>query len=93
VRRGPVTVVFAPKAPETGIRVAYGTGRRVGTAVVRNRVRRRLRSAVRDLVRDQTISRPGAYLVTVRPDVVGLEYGDLRSRLGEAFTAVAAEDR
>lgn len=91
VRRGPVTVVFASAAPDAGIRVAYGTPRRMGSAVVRNRTRRRLRGAVRDLVRDETMTRPGAYLVTVRPDVTSLDYADLRARLAEALSALAAE--
>lgn len=91
VRRGPVTVVFADTAPEAGIRVAYGTPRRIGTAVTRNRVRRRLRSAVRELAAEGTLSRPGAYLVTVAPDAVGLRYGELRAWVGEAVGALAME--
>ncbi|MFP3899500.1 MAG: ribonuclease P protein component [Acidimicrobiia bacterium] len=91
VRRGPVTVVFTATAPEAGIRVAYGTPRRIGTAVTRNRVRRRLRSAVRELAAEGTLRRPGAYLVTVTADAVGLRYDELRARLGEAVGALAPE--
>lgn len=86
-----MTVVFAATAPEAGIRVAYGTPRRIGTAVTRNRVRRRLRSAVRELAAEGTLSRPGAYLVTVAPDAVGLRYGELRAWVGEAVGALAME--
>ena len=44
-----MTVAFLPGG--TDVRVAYAIGRRVGPAVVRNRVRRRLRAAVRELDR------------------------------------------
>ena len=46
-RRGPMTVVHLPGAGD--VRVAFAIGRRVGPAVVRNRLRRRLRAAMREL--------------------------------------------
>ena len=48
-RRGPMTVIYLPGGND--VRVAYAIGRKVGPAVVRNRVRRRLREAVRELDR------------------------------------------
>ena len=44
-----MTVVYLPGGND--VRVAYAIGRKVGPAVVRNRVRRRLREAVRELDR------------------------------------------
>ena len=43
-RRGPISMTFLPGDPSVPPRVAYAVGKRVGPAVVRNRVRRRLRS-------------------------------------------------
>jgi ribonuclease P protein component len=65
-------------------RFAYGVGRKVGPAVVRNRVRRRLRCAAREIARDQGGLPSGAYLVTVRPGAVTLDYPELRRSLGDA---------
>ena len=45
-RRGPVTVTYAAVRPAPEPRVAYAVGKRVGKAVVRNRLRRQLRAAV-----------------------------------------------
>jgi ribonuclease P protein component len=71
--------------------VAFAASRKVGSAVVRNRTRRRLRAIVSELSRENPTSvAPGAYLISVGPDVVALSYGELRSivkaaleRLGE----------
>lgn len=67
-RRGPLSVTRAtpPGAPASDPpRVAYAVGKRVGTAVARNRLRRRLRSAVKA---NAGRLRPGvAYLVSAGP--------------------------
>jgi len=48
--------------------------RKVGNAVVRNRIRRCVRARLLDRARDDGRGiRPGAYLVTVRPDAAGLD--------------------
>lgn len=101
VRRGPVTVVHVPAAqlPTVGARpsqervsAAFAVSRKVGHAVVRNRLRRRLRSIVQDL--DHRAGdgaprlAPGAYLVTVRPDARDLSYDDLRGEVTSACTAM-----
>jgi ribonuclease P protein component len=86
-RRDPVTVLFlpAPGAAATGdVRVAYSVGRRVGTAVDRNRVRRRLRAAIRGVDRESGGLSSGAYLVLVRPEVGTTPYAELKRSLGEA---------
>lgn len=82
-RRGEVSVTFV--ADDGGHpRVAYGVGRKVGPAVVRNRVRRRLRAAVREVDREQGGLPPGAYLMTVRPGAARLDYAELRRAAAEA---------
>lgn len=55
-------------------RVAYTIGRRVGPAVVRNRLRRRLRMLMR---RAAPHLRPGAYLIAAAPEAAALTYAEL----------------
>jgi ribonuclease P protein component len=91
-RRDPVTVLFLPEmdaGADGAVRVAYSVGRRVGTAVDRNRVRRRLRAAMRDVSRDGDGLSSGAYLVLVRPEAGTTPYPELKRSLGEACTAAA----
>ncbi len=45
-RRGPITVTYVVSGDDSVPRVAYAVGKRVGGAVVRNRLRRRLRAVV-----------------------------------------------
>jgi ribonuclease P protein component len=66
--------------------VAYAVSKRVGPAVVRNRVRRRLRHAVAEhrhlLVAD------GAYLVTPRPGAAEASYAELSRWVAELLAGV-----
>jgi ribonuclease P protein component len=87
VRRGPVTVTYAAVGEATPPRVAYAIGRRVGKAVVRNRLRRRLRAVIDGMAELPT----GAYLVAVGPGASGLSYEDLRTKVTTAMTAVSTE--
>lgn len=86
-RHGPVTVTWL-SAPTTGPpRVAYAIGRRVGGAVVRNRVRRRLRAIARALGPGIP---PGSYLLSVGPEAVQLSYEELRVHVAEAVKGCTA---
>lgn len=79
-RSGPIWVVHSPDGDPAVARVAYAVSKKVGGAVVRNRVRRRLRPLMTDLdVRRRLPA--GSYLVGVRPDVVALAAPDLRRHL------------
>ena len=86
-RRGPMTVVHLPGPDE--VRLAFAIGRKVGPAVVRNRLRRRLRAAARDLDRSTGGLPTGAYLIMLRPEAAGLSYRDLRDDLGRAISSSA----
>ncbi len=62
-------------------RVAYAVGRKVGGAVVRNRVRRRLRASV---VRHRAELRPGAaYLFGAGRDAATVPFTELETAVGE----------
>jgi ribonuclease P protein component len=78
-----VRISTAPEPP----RVAYAVGRRVGNAVVRNRVRRRLRAAVQE---SAELLQPGCgYLVGARPKAADATYAQLRTDLTAALRAHA----
>jgi ribonuclease P protein component len=83
-RCGPVRVVHLPSA-DGPVRVAYAVGRRIGGAVVRNRVRRRLRAVVTACAADG-ILRPGAYLVVAAPGIERLDHGELVATVRTAMT-------
>ena len=81
-REGPITVSWVPGDPSEPPRIAYTIGRRVGSAVVRNRVRRRLRMLIRDAAPKL---RPGAYLIGVAPAAAVCSYNELRVILSKAL--------
>jgi ribonuclease P protein component len=83
---GPLHVAWLPEDPGTPPRVAFAVGRRVGSAVARNRVRRQLRAAVAELAPGLA---PGAYLVTHRGGA-GASFEALRADLARALDAAGA---
>jgi ribonuclease P protein component len=88
VRRGPITITFVPSASDDRARVAYAIGRKVGGAVVRNRLRRRLRAVVAQLGPELP---PGACLVSATPEAALLSFGELQAIMSEAVQALAAQ--
>ena len=81
-RVGAITVTFVPDAPGSPPRVAYRVGRRVGGAVVRNRVRRRLRAVIGEMAHDLP---PGAYLVSAGAAAATAGFDELRFMVGESL--------
>lgn len=100
-RRGALTVTFAPprsptapQSPSTPPRVAYAVSRRVGTAVVRNRVRRRLRTAVAAIAgAEPQLLPPGAYLISASPAAARQPAAQLRHALEAALEALLTKAR
>lgn len=73
-----------PAAPAP--RVGYAVGRRVGPAVVRNRLRRRLRAIVA-----QDPPPPGSYLITVAPAGATSSFGELQSLITRLFAQIRSQ--
>jgi ribonuclease P protein component len=89
-RRGHITVTFVVSGDDSRPRVAYAVGKRVGGAVVRNRLRRRLRAVVADASASLT---PGAYLVAAGREAAGLPYEDLKAQVTAAMTSASRDRR
>jgi ribonuclease P protein component len=80
-RQGPVAVSFVEHSSWSRSQVAYAIGRRVGTAVVRNRLRRRMRA----IMVEQASSRPiGAYVVRAGPECPQLSFDELKVVMSQA---------
>jgi ribonuclease P protein component len=87
-REGPVTVSWVPGDPTEPPRVAYTIGRRVGSAVVRNRLRRRLRALTREAAPNL---RSGSYLIGVSPEAASLSYDELRTVLVKVLRYIESQ--
>jgi ribonuclease P protein component len=89
-RCGPLTVSWVEGDPAEPPKVAYSVGRRVGSAVVRNRVRRRLRVLIRE---SADMLAPGAYLVGAGPEAASLGFESLRSHLLQALESLTSQEK
>lgn len=86
-RSGPLKVVYVPGNDLVGPAVAFAISRKVGPAVVRNRIRRQLREAARDLSSMGELP-SGRYLVIVSPGANGSPMATLRGHLARAVGGV-----
>lgn len=80
-RFGPISVSFVEQPSWSRAQVAYAINRRVGNAVVRNRLRRRLRA----IMGEQAAALPiGAYAVHTGPAGPGLTFEELKVAMSRA---------
>ncbi|MGO8870713.1 MAG: ribonuclease P protein component [Acidimicrobiales bacterium] len=81
-RSGPISVSYLEQRSWSEPQVAYGISRRLGNAVVRNRLRRRLRA----IMLEEAPSLPaGAYVVHVGPSGPTLEFDELKVAMSQAL--------
>lgn len=78
-------MTFLPGDPAVPPRVAYAVGRRVGPAVVRNRVRRRLRAAT--LAHRAELQPGGAYLFGAAPAAAAAPFAEIDAAVGQLLAA------
>lgn len=83
---GPVSVLWLAEEGHQR-RVAYAVGRRVGGAVVRNRIRRRLRAIVAGAAAAEMA--PGAWLVRVQPEAAAASFDELERHLRSAVASAS----
>jgi len=85
---GPLRISFVIGSPEeSSVNVAYAISRKVGNAVVRNRIRRRLRALIDDL-NPQPL--PGTYLIRCGFESGNLSYEQLHHHLQQALDRAIA---
>lgn len=87
-RSGPITVSFQPEPAWERPQVGYAIARRLGNAVVRNRLRRRLRAIVNELAPTLPV---GAYMVVSGPGGPGLRYDELKVAMSQALERATRE--
>jgi ribonuclease P protein component len=80
---GPLRISFVKQTSEDpSVNVAYAISRKVGNAVIRNRMRRRLRSLIDNLIPQP---QPGNYLVKCGLETGNLSYDELHHHLEQAL--------
>ena len=84
-RRGPISMTFLPGDPSLPPRVAYAVAKRVGPAVVRNRVRRRMRAATR--AHRAALAPGGVYLFGAAPTAGAVPFAEIDAAMGELLAA------
>jgi ribonuclease P protein component len=86
-RRGRLFLVEVLDRGDDGVpRVGYTVTRKVGNAVVRNRLRRRLKEAVRVHAADD-MAAGHDYVIVGREDALAAPFGQLKAELSRRFRA------
>jgi ribonuclease P protein component len=90
VREDALSLRFVADSAAGGVRVAFSTPKRIGSAVVRNRLRRQLRA----LLQERSARLPhGWYLVAVEPRAVDNDWGQLGTTLDRLLASAVAQPR
>lgn len=90
VRVGPVALTWVALHDDSPPRVAFAVGKRVGSAVVRNRLRRRLRAATAEVAGQLG---PGIYLISAAPEAAALSPDELRAIVSQVCVASQRDQR
>lgn len=91
IRRGSLTAIHLADGPEGQTRIAFAVNKRIGGAVVRNRLRRRIRAILDDLDRSQPALLPGgALLLAPTADAVQCSPDELRNDVMRVLEAIAS---
>ena len=78
-----------PEVASEAARIGFTVTKKIGTAVVRNRLRRRLKAALRTL--DDLPARPGHdYVLVARPAALSLAFAALQAEALRAFGRIDA---
>lgn len=89
VRRGPLSLIFLDSGRDGPACVAYAITKRVGSAVVRNRLRRRLRAICSELDRSVPGTVPtGALLISAGPEAARHNPEELRNDVVRLLAAL-----
>jgi ribonuclease P protein component len=80
-RSGPIAVSFVEQPCWSRTEIAFAINRRVGNAVVRNRLRRRLRAIMGEHVAGLPT---GAYVISTGPEGPGLTFEELKVAMSRA---------
>lgn len=91
-RSGPLNVVWVAGPATRPPRVAFAISRRVGSAVVRNKVRRRLRAVAAELAGTGRLG-PGDYLVAASPAAADASFATLRAGMTTACAELWSRTR
>ncbi len=89
-RSGSVTVTYLEQGSWSRPQLAFAISRKVGNAVVRNRLRRQLRASSSRL---GELAPVGAYLVSTGPGSAGLPFSELRKAMIQALRAATGDRR
>ena len=80
---GPLRISFVAREDQhSSVEVAYAISRKVGNAVIRNKIRRRLRALFDDL---NPQPHPGLYLIKCGVETGKLSYDELQRHLSTAI--------
>ena len=89
-RAGPISVSFIEQPSCSRAEMAFAINRRVGNAVVRNRLRRRLKAIASERATRLPV---GAYMVHTGPAGPGLTFEELRTAMSQALERATGSRR
>ncbi|HXA33844.1 MAG TPA: ribonuclease P protein component [Acidimicrobiales bacterium] len=87
-KAGSISVTYLEEDSWSRPQLAFAISRKVGNAVVRNRLRRQLRGL---FVEAQELTPAGAYLVSTGPGAAGLSFSELRKAMIQALRAAVGD--